>query len=106
MTDKVKRIDVREFRNLGLLQEINRRLLHPCGLALEVVIESDGTERLGGVWDYREDPEGIVFGDAPDRDKAARVDALLAAKKDARERLHGFQIQPAGAAAHSIGKAV
>lgn len=40
---------------------MNRGFLHPLGLALEVEIEvdEDGTERLGGVWDYRKDPEGI-----------------------------------------------
>jgi len=60
-----KYISIQEFIERGFLQEINRRLLHPCGLALEVV--KDGDEwRFGGVWDSRDDPEGIMFvGDFP-----------------------------------------
>jgi len=57
----VKRIDIKEFRESGYLQELNRRFLHPLGMALEIRQESDGTETLGGVWDYREDEEGIYY---------------------------------------------
>jgi hypothetical protein len=57
----MKYMDIKEFRDLGLLQEINRLFLHPMGLALEVRIGADGVERLGGIWDYRDDPEGILF---------------------------------------------
>lgn len=59
----VKRINIKEFREVGYLQELNRRFLHPLGLALEVVVDDDGSERLGGIWDYRDDPEGIVYGE-------------------------------------------
>jgi hypothetical protein len=58
--DKIKRMPVGMFRELGLLQEVNRLFLHPRGLALEVVVDEDG-ERFGGIWDYREDPEGMAF---------------------------------------------
>jgi hypothetical protein len=47
----------------GLLFEINRRVLHPLGLALEVVVEDDGTAKLGQLWDCRTDPEGILYTD-------------------------------------------
>lgn len=57
----IKRIDIKEFREKGYLQEVNRRFFHPLGLALEVVVEEDGSEHLGGVWDYRDDPEGVYF---------------------------------------------
>lgn len=57
-----KRIDIAEFRELGFLQEANRLFFHPRGLALEVVTEKGGGMRLGGVWDYREDDEGILYG--------------------------------------------
>jgi hypothetical protein len=63
MTENIKYIDITEFRRLGLLQEVNRLFLHPRGLALEVVVDDDGTERFGGVWDYRDDPEGMGFAD-------------------------------------------
>ena len=61
MKDNVKRIDIKEFRELGFLQELNRQFLHPMGLALEVIKDDDGNEKLGGIWDYRDDPEGIIY---------------------------------------------
>ena len=61
MKDDIKRMDIKEFREKGYLQELNRRFLHPLGLALEIKTEKDGTEVLGGIWDYREDEEGIYY---------------------------------------------
>lgn len=58
---EINRIDIKEFREKGYLQEVNRRFLHPLGLALEIVIDDDGNEKLGGIWDYRDDTEGIYF---------------------------------------------
>jgi len=58
----IKRINIKEFRELGFLQELNRQFLHPMGLALEIVVDDDsGEEKLGGIWDYRNDPEGIIY---------------------------------------------
>lgn len=57
----VKRIDIKEFREKGYLQEVNRQFLHPLGLALEIIADDDGNEKLGGIWDGREDPEGIYY---------------------------------------------
>lgn len=37
MADDIKRIDAAEFQAEGYLQEVNRRFLHPLGLALEAV---------------------------------------------------------------------
>jgi len=60
----IKRIDIDEFQEKGYLQEANRLFFHPLGLALEVIVdEEDGSMKLGGIWDYRNDPEGIVFDD-------------------------------------------
>lgn len=104
--DAVKRMDIKEFREGGFLQEANRHFFHPLGLALETVSEECGgcggkgrlttpvegrdveckscngsgrLERLGGVWDYRDDPEGIVFdnGYGLDREKAAQVTTVF-----------------------------
>lgn len=94
---EINRIDIAEFRRLGLLQEVNRLFFHPRGLALEVVMEEDGTERLGGVWDDRDDPEGFVYDDGMiSRRKARLVSVMLAAKRRAREKLLGVPggIQP------------
>ncbi len=100
MTDEIKRIDIKEFWKLGFIQEINRRLLHPCGLALEIIFElnedgSHGDAKLGGVWDYRDDPEGMAFADGVlDTEKAASVDALYHAHDDVRTKNFGWVIQP------------
>lgn len=63
-------MSVAEFRSAGYLQEVNRLFLHPLGLALEVTVGEDGTDELSGIWDYRADPEGIVFGDSMIRQDA------------------------------------
>lgn len=84
--DGVKRIDIKEFRFLGFLQEVNRKFFHPLGLALEVIVNDDGTEELGGVWDYRDDEEGIFFSkDIMDKSKANYVEALRLSKVDFRK---------------------
>jgi len=96
VADEIKRMDIAEFRRLGYLQEINRRVLHPAGLALEILHEADGTERFGGVWDYRDDPEGIIYeGDLADlAPKAALVEAEIDKHREARAALLGAVIQP------------
>lgn len=63
MTKELRRIDIKEFRKLGFLQEVNRTFFHPLGLALEVIINADGTEVLGGIQDYRDDPEGFYYAE-------------------------------------------
>jgi hypothetical protein len=47
---KMNRISIKEFGEAGYLQEVNRKFFHPLGLALEIVVDDDGSERLGGVW--------------------------------------------------------
>lgn len=97
MSEEVERIDIAEFREFGYLQELNRRFLHPLGLALEVEIADDGTERLGGVWDYRDDAEGIRYdGDYAGllTEKATRVNAEWTAREHARIAALGYMVQP------------
>ena len=96
----IKRIPVKEFRELGFIQEINRRILHPCGLAIEVIIDKDtGEETLGGVWDYRDDPEGLRFAESQisldeTSDKVRSVDQLLKSKEQSRLDNLGYVVQP------------
>lgn len=102
----VKRMSIKEFRELGLLQELNRQFLHPLGLALEVVIE-DGEERLGGIWDYREDEEGIIYDDTSTPEfleKAGNVSAMVTAAGLRRERKLGYVVQPLHMEARLIGE--
>lgn len=61
MVKKINKMDIKEFREKGYLQELNRMFLHPLGLALEVQIDEEGNESLGGIWDYRNDKEGIHY---------------------------------------------
>lgn len=74
-------MDINEFRDFGFLQEVNRKFFHPLGLALEIIIEEDGSAKMGGVWDYREDPEGMFFvPTSMNIDKADRVEELRQSK--------------------------
>jgi hypothetical protein len=59
----MKHMEIKEFIESGYLQEANRQFFHPLGLAL--VIKEDkmlGIVSISGVWDCRDDPEGIYFG--------------------------------------------
>lgn len=90
-------MEIAEFIRLGLLQEVNRLFLHPRGLALEVVIDKDGSARLGGIWDYRSDPEGMAFDDGMlSSSKALTVAVMRASKLQARRKMLGEDdgIQP------------
>ena len=77
--ENIKRIDIKEFRELGFLQELNRQFLHPLGLSLEVIIEEDGSEKLGGVWDYRDDLEGMFFD--PEHISQKKIDYVEALRQ-------------------------
>ncbi len=92
----IKYIPVKEFRALGFIQEINRQLLHPCGLAIEVIVnEETGEETLGGVWDYRDDPEGMRFvEDELSFGKVKAVDQLAKSKAQFRLDNLGYVVQP------------
>lgn len=97
MSNNIKYIDIKEFREFGFLQELNRHFLHPLGMALEVIIEDDGTERLGGIWDYRDDPEGMLFGEPFNEEglqKAKRVIEFMAKKWIKRRESFGYVVQP------------
>jgi len=89
-------MSVAEFRREGYLQELNRLFLHPLGLALETVIEegAGNRERFGGVWDYRNDPEGIRFGDKDLAPLAAHVREIWDAREPDRVAALGYMVQP------------
>lgn len=91
-----KRMDIKEFREFGYLQELNRQFLHPLGLALEVVVDDEtGEFRLGGIFDYRDDPEGMIFGEGHiDPKKTARVQVAWHQKEEVRIKKLGYIIQP------------
>jgi hypothetical protein len=63
MNDKIKVLSLKDFVELGYLQELNRQFLHPRGLALAVIQDKDGTIKFGEIWDARDDIEGWQFDD-------------------------------------------
>jgi len=89
-------MDIKEFREKGLLAELNRTFLHPLGLALEVTIEDDGEEKLGGIWDFRDDPEGILYADKilPSvMEKCVNVQKFIEEKHKQRFEVLGYVFQ-------------
>lgn len=92
----IKRIDPKEFQEFGYLQEVNRQFLHPLGMGLEVIVnEETGEVSLGGIWDYRDDTEGMAFADGEiDANKAARVRVAWYEKEQVRKKQMGYVIQP------------
>jgi hypothetical protein len=81
----MKNIDIKEFIEKGFLQEVNRKFFHPLGLALSVKENEDGTWSLYDVWDYRDDPEGMFFGDGViSQEKIDNVEKLRQSKIEIR----------------------
>lgn len=78
-----------ECQTSGVLAEVNRRLLHPRGLAMYVNI---GSDRIGI---YRsDDPEGFYYEGIPPEmldERRASFDALLCPE---REAALGYVVQP------------
>lgn len=90
MCDTPPYMNLSEFRDLGLLQEVNRLFFHPLGLALSVTVAEDGSVcGLAGILDGRDDPEGIYYdptmlATADAHRKAATVAMMKALKTDYR----------------------
>ena len=94
MSDKIKRMDIKEFREMGLLAELNRVFLHPLGLALEIIIDDEtGKEKLGGIWDYRDDPEGMLYGKEYFPTEKSKAQGFIKQKHEQRMKTLGFIYQ-------------
>jgi hypothetical protein len=94
-TKNVKYMDPAEFRAAGYLHEVNRRILHPLGLAIQMDIRRDGGELLGGIWDCRDEGEGLRYGeDLLSPQKAAAIATEWAGRRDERIELLGYMVQP------------
>jgi hypothetical protein len=94
-----KKMSVKQFRDEGFLQELNRQFLHPLGLAIEIIIDDDDNETFGKVWDYRDDPEGMRYseGDITSEqfvEKANTVAKLAKEKAQIRQERFGWIVQP------------
>ena len=103
MEKEVKRIEIKEFREKGYLQELNRRFLHPLGLALEVKVDDEtGVETLSGVWDCRDEDEGIFYA-IKDSDEERQkkflqkkqfIDEQMTKFEAKRMKALGFSVEP------------
>lgn len=92
--EKIKRISIKEFKEKGFLQEVNRLFFHPLGMALEVDVTDKENYKLGGIWDYRDDPEGMNFADGMiDQKKIDTVEKLRKEKVESRKKGLGYIIQ-------------
>ena len=81
-TEEIKYMDFNEFIEFGFLHEVNRKFFHPLGLALEMIADEDGRiTGFGKIWDYRDDSEGMFFGeDMLNQKKIDNVEKLRASK--------------------------
>ena len=100
--EDTKYLNLSDFVALGLLQEVNRLFFHPMGLALECSRTDTGLTTLSRIWDYRDDPEGMIY-DLKNRNpgeltswakKARYVDRLREAHDPTRLALFGNVIEP------------
>lgn len=92
--DDLPRLSPAELRESGILQELNRRLLHPRGLAMFVSMDDDGELReIGIVRD--EDPEGWTFrGPEYEEGAAERAAEFAGLLLEGRRSALGYVIQP------------
>ena len=96
-----------EFRDLGFIQELNRRFLHKHGLALALMTTEEAIESgdPNGLYlqivDSRDDPEGIAWDEEYLKENAERFnkkkesfDRLAVMCPEARYEALGYVIQP------------
>ncbi len=96
----IKKIDIKEFRESGYLQEVNRRFFHPLGLAIVVTKEDD--EFISGICDYRDDIEGIYYDiNNSDEERKSKfkknkdfIDKQLKIRLSNRKSKLGFGVEP------------
>jgi hypothetical protein len=90
-------------RTFGIVQEINRQLLHPRGLALAIEYsftnpDANALPAVLTIQDHRLDPEGIWYGMEGQESvflaKAGEFHTLLTDRVDARMAALGYVIQP------------
>lgn len=82
---------------VAALQEKSEEIARECARAIVAALWPRGSEHISGVWDYRDDPEGMVFGAGEiDVNKADRIGVLLAHKLAERQGLLGFSVQAPG----------
>lgn len=94
----MKYISIKEFRELGLLAEVNRTFFHPIGLALEAKVDDNGNAiSLGEIQDYRYDPEGVIFSESMfPKELIEKAQRFIFEKQSERLKLLGYIYQEKG----------
>lgn len=92
---KNKTIDLKEFKDEGYLQEVNRRFFHPHGLEMSIIVEKDGSFTFGGIIDGRDDPEGFYFEKITEDhlNKASNIRNIEKKRITPRFNAFGFVVQ-------------
>ncbi len=91
----MKTVKIKDFVELGFLQELNRQFLHPAGMALSVQVDDEGTYTFGRVWDCRDDPEGLIYVKGVlDKSKEVEYKKLHDSKFMTRQSKFGWSVQP------------
>jgi hypothetical protein len=89
--------DAEELLHSGLLFELNRRVLHPLGLALAVETRGGRAERISPRLVRTDDPEGLVYSEADLEDGYGKLRAYLRvsgyARLARRYEVLGFRAQ-------------
>lgn len=89
-------MNLTDFWKAGYVQEVNRLLLHPLGMALyvSVVDETQQVTEMG--IHYTDDPEGIIFAelDTSNVERGQRIDEERERRVHARMKALGYFVQP------------
>ena len=87
-------MDLETFSKLGFIQEINRRILHPCGLTMVVEPNPEVGDMIE-ILDCRDVPEGLWYEpEKLSQVKAQSVVELFNARFKFRREAFGHIIQP------------
>lgn len=93
---QINKMDINEFVEKGFLQEVNRLFFHPLGMALEVT-ENKGEHNLSGIWDFRDDPEGVFYTEKTiKKSKINHVEKLRKSKVKTRKNTVGIKVNSEG----------
>jgi hypothetical protein len=93
------KMSLKDFRDLGFLQEANRQFFHPLGLALGLVANENEDYSSVIIYDWRDDPDGGMFqslNEPRDKECYEYIKFIHDEKAAVRLEKFGFVIQPIG----------
>lgn len=89
----MKYLSLKEFRDLGYLQEANRQFFHPLGLALGFRINEETEDiEFDRIWDSRDSEGGISYGIDDERAEKFILNALYV--ENERKKKEEFRKEP------------